>query len=274
MRLNKFFIAAAATGALTCMLATPTLAAGYPHGLGALGPRHTFVTQYRKAQPAKTPNLASVPRRHSLRRWAMPVGNQGQINSCASWATSYGAMGILENRLHIRHRMGGAPMYVYSQVGISGDKGSYTTDNLNLESTQGIDDQSDYWQGNFNYWTRPTTHEHRNAHHWRITSWKQIGAYKGPIERAIAGGHPVVIQFPVTSSFEYNTNGIYPSYNGHDDSYSLGNHDVVAVGYKSTGLVLENSWGLSWGCLGYVTMRWSWVNRYVEDAWLVHGMHH
>jgi hypothetical protein len=41
---------------------------------------------------------------------------------------------------------------------------------------------------------------------------------------------------------------------------------VTALGYDSTGLRIENSWGTFWGASGYATLSWAFVNGYVDEA--------
>ena len=48
----------------------------------------------------------------------------------------------------------------------------------------------------------------------------------------------------MTEAFEDTTSGYYPDSDSYYDDYSaLGGHAVVAVGYDSDGLIVENSWG-------------------------------
>src|SRR5579862_4035729 len=65
----------------------------------------------------------SLPASVDLTAYAMPVGNQGGVGSCAAWASDYSALGYWENKQGIS---GGAlaPMYTYSQVTGGVDNGS------------------------------------------------------------------------------------------------------------------------------------------------------
>ncbi|MGO9789017.1 MAG: C1 family peptidase [Solirubrobacteraceae bacterium] len=214
---------------------------------------------------------ASLPASVDLSVHAMPVGDQGQVGSCAAWATDYGALGYWENEQGIA---GGGlePMYTYSQVTGGNDDGSTIDGNLDVDE-QGIDTQSDYWQGNFDYKDQPTAAETANAVNWKLTSFTDLTVEQSAsatvtqdsIEQALAAGDPVVIGIPVYANFESvgsAGNGLYSSTSGS----FLGYHAIVALGYNSTGLWIENSWNTSWGDNGYATLAWSFVNTDVFQA--------
>jgi hypothetical protein len=207
----------------------------------------------------------------SLTSYAMPVGNQGQVGSCAAWATDYTALGYWENKQGIA---GSAlePMYTYSQLTGGVDEGSTIEGNLQIDE-QGVDNQSDYWQGNFDYYDMPTPAEKDHAVNWKLTSYSDLPTSTSAgatvtqlsIETALAGGTPVVIGIPVYDNFFYVTsanNGYYSGISGSLDGY----HAITALGYNSSGLVIENSWGTGWGNQGYATLSWAFVNGYVFDA--------
>ena len=98
-------------------------------------------------EPARAPSkagsvirfaAATPPPTADLTPYAPPVGDQGQIGSCAAWATDHTALGYWENRLGIA---GGvlAPMYTYSQVTGGHDSGSSIESHLDIAKTQGVD---------------------------------------------------------------------------------------------------------------------------------------
>ena len=170
-------------------------------------------------------------------------------------------------------------MYTYSQFVNAydgGQDGGSTIDyHLQVAGQQGVDNQSDYFQGNFDYKDVPTSAERYHAVNWKLSGYTDLTIQQSAastvsqqsIEGALAAGNPVVIGIPVYWSFEVvgsAGNGYYagPTTN---DSF-LGNHAIVALGYNAQGLVIENSWGTSWGNAGYATLSWQFVNQYVFQA--------
>jgi hypothetical protein len=146
-----------ACAAAACSLPAGALAAPAPSGglsaTNALGAPHGMGLIARPSAPASANAIAKVqasaaalPASVDLTPYAMPAGNQGQVGSCAAWASDYSALGYWENKQKI---VGGAlqPMYTYSQVDGGVDEGSYIEANLLVDQQQGIDNQSDYYQG-------------------------------------------------------------------------------------------------------------------------------
>ena len=185
--------------------------------------------------------------------------------------SDYSALGYWENKQKI---VGGAlqPMYTYSQVDGGVDEGSYIESNLQVDQQQGIDDQSDYYQGNFDYLDQPSSAERVHAVNWKLTSWSDLpvsdsstSVNQQSIETALAAGDPVVIGIPVYDNFFYVT-GANNGYYARASGVLEGNHAITALGYNSQGLVIENSWGAGWGNNGFATLSWSFVNQDVFDA--------
>ena len=73
--------------------------------------------------------LAVAPDAYDLSQWAPPVGNQGQVGSCTSWATGYYERYWLRN-----HALGEttlfAPMFLYAQISQGVDRGSTFYDGI------------------------------------------------------------------------------------------------------------------------------------------------
>jgi len=259
---------AAATPAASNQLLSPL--AGPIHGMGLIPttPAKPSVTALARLRRA----AVSLPSSVSLTQYAQPVGNQGEVGSCAAWSSDYGAIGYWENKQGIA---GGGlePMYTYSQVDGGQDNGSSIEGNLQIAQEQGVDTQSDYWQGNFDWKDTPTTAERAHAVNWKLTGYHDLAIEPGgsstvtqrAIETTLAEGTPVVIGIPVYENFFYigsPEEGFYARASGPLEGY----HAIVALGYDSRGLVIENSWGTGWGASGYAKLSWSFINQYVFDA--------
>jgi hypothetical protein len=238
------------------------------HGLGLVEPARA---------PSKAPSVirfaaATPPASADLTSYAPPVGNQEQVNSCAAWATDYTALGYWENRLGIA---GGvlAPMYTYSQVTSGQNVGTSIEEHLDIAKSQGVDSSADYWQGATDYWDQPTASETTNAANWKVSGYQELALGQSAsstvtqqsIEAAVAADEPVVIGFPVYDNFMYLSPANHGFYSGIGGSYD-GGHAVTVLGYDSTGVRIENSWGTSWGDSGFATLSWAFVNQYVLDA--------
>ena len=140
-------IAALLVGALPA-----TASADTPYALGLAGP-DTQTGATALDAPMTVP--ASVPATVDLTPFAPPAGNQGGVNSCAAWAVDYTALGYWENKQGIA---GGrlAPMYTYSQLVHGVNTGTYIDDHLTIATQQGVDNRTDYSQGDYDYTNLPT----------------------------------------------------------------------------------------------------------------------
>jgi hypothetical protein len=247
------------------------LATGMPSsGAHALGftpnpaaPLYISTTNVRLALPAAV----------DLSRYNPPVGDQGYLESCTSWATGYYLRGWYAKRdgYYPAGGAGGtgsfAPMYLYSQIVHGQNIGTKFSDNLNI-LRQGSDTRADYFQGDYDYKDLPTGNETTNAVHYTIASYNDVSGsnLQGWIEASIAGGNPVAIGFPVYPEFDHASASDPLVGLPSAGERSRGTHAVFASKYDANGLWIENSWGTGFGLNGWAELSWSFVNRYVYEA--------
>ncbi|ACU72421.1 peptidase C1A papain [Catenulispora acidiphila DSM 44928] len=209
---------------------------------------------------------ADVPDSASLQQYALSPGDQGQVGSCVTWATGYSAYGILMNEQGISGDPM-APMYIYAQIAQGNDEGTNGDVALGMEQDQGIDTNSDYYQGSFDYTTQPDANERANAAHYKLSGYQTLpvgGGSEDAIKSAISQGLPVSVGFNVRQSFMDLSaqDASNYSYQPGDDSSDpvVGGHEVAVIAYTDQGVTIENSWGSSWAADGYVTVPWSFFS--------------
>ena len=156
-----------------------------------------------------------------LTRYTVPVGDQGQVGSCVTWAIDYAMMGVYA-REQGRPNTQFAPMYVYSQIQAQThrrDGGADPSEAYNITRTQGVDTKADYTQGPFNWQTLPNARERANAAYARTGGFSDLYANPGypagwpgytrpfggnekvAIQNALAQGRPVALSMAVLWSF-------------------------------------------------------------------------
>jgi C1A family cysteine protease len=259
---------------LTALAIGGTGAAAAPataHQHFGLGASFTHSTDHMHSALAVTARPVDVPTSYSLTNYALSPGNQGQVNSCVSWAVGHTSMGLLENEQGIS---GGpnAPMYIYSQLVNGQNVGTYPEDNLNIAQQQGVDAESDYSQGDTDYTDTPTDAETRNAANWKISGYDSLPTGSGlrnAVESAISSGLPVIFSFDVYQSFEDMTKQTAQDYSYADPTggqQPLGGHEITIVGYTDQGVTIENSWGTGWGADGYANLSWNFLAGAAQDA--------
>jgi Papain family cysteine protease len=256
-------------------LLTPPVAAlranGMPgNGIHALG----FTPNPAAPRAAPFSTFLAVPASVDLSQYNPPVGDQGGLGSCVSWATGYYLRGWYAKRDGY-YPAGGAgntgsfaPMYLYSQLTHGKDIGTYFGDNLNIMQQQGIDTRADYTQGDYDNTNLPTFSETANASHIRLASYNDVSGsnLQNWIETKLAGGDPVAIGIPVYPEFDHASAANPLVGLPKAGETSRGGHAVFASKYDANGLWIENSWGTSFGLNGWAELSWSFVNQYADEA--------
>lgn len=218
-----------------------------------------------------------LPATVDLTAWAITPGDQGQVGSCASWATAHTLTGWYANAAE-QAQTRFAPMYLYSQVNGGVDGGSTLEAPLDVALAQGIDTAQHYSWGDYNWKSPPTAADRANAAKHPTPYRKYTVLYAGDgnggralveqIKLALAASTPVAIGFYVRQGFEDLTPSNQVDYD--IKTPILGGHAVIALGYDSEGLIVENSWGTEWGNKGFGKLSWSVVAKDVIAADVVH----
>ncbi|MDQ1433322.1 MAG: hypothetical protein QOF59_138 [Actinomycetota bacterium] len=241
------------------------------HGLGARIPAGKLAPQ-----AGHSSTLAVLPASVDLRKWAVTPGDQGPVGSCVTWAIDYAMLGWYA-RFDGRAGQPFAPMYTYSQIHFgAGDGGSYPGAAFEIARTQGNDTRAHYTQGDYNWQTPPTASERANAARFKIKNpttlfmgANQVGAAT-LLKHALATNHPVAIEVAVRRGFDFLASNATAV---DDDITSTvrGYHEVLAVGYDATGLVVQNSWGTAWAKGGFGRISWRVVQQDVWQADTIDG---
>jgi C1A family cysteine protease len=281
---------------------TPALADGLYGGLIPTPP-----DQYAQVWRWPRPLLPALERmNHDLRDYSgatlfAPVGDQGQIGSCAAWAASYYLRSALASKYHVdngtapdlpdtlsprfhydltRDRMGTYPQ----------DSGSDMHSCMSVLLDYGVAPERDCpYTGLANNGPIDqaiTPHMKEAAGFYGISGYYRLAGsgdvLLDSIEGALHQGQPVVIAFLVPSSFmRTGANGRIP--NPGSDEQILGAHAMcVGANYYDTSftggrcLVGPNSWGTAWGEGGWFYMPASYARTshrnygpYLMEAWTV-----
>ncbi len=224
-----------------------------------------------------------LPSSVDLRRYTVPVGNQGMVGSCAAWAIGYGMMGwFAQSQGHSGAPF--APMYAYSQVDGGADLGSSPASVFEVLRKQGIDIEAHYAVHHVSPyldWRHlPSTAERTSAAANKIAGWITLyNTYPAPgasakttLERTLASGRPVALAIGVYNNFELAEGpDAFVSSTGAVGQ-PLGYHEVLAVGYTSRGVVIQNSWGTGWGDQGFATLDWNYVTQHSYEAETMAGL--
>lgn len=230
---------------------------------------------------------ATIPATVDLTRWAVQPGDQGANEACAAWGIGYTMMGWYAKKYGYANTQF-APMYLYSQTHLTSAAdggGSYSKDNYKVLETQGIAPQS-AWPGDTNnFQLTPDANAKAAAAPFQSSTYHTLFASTNPqgnvgdgtktvIEAALAAGYPVGLGIPIYDALgslnaqDYTLNLGDP---GAESNYA-GGHYVVALGYDADGVIVENSWGTSWGLNGFAKLGWDFIAKHAIEGEYIDGI--
>jgi C1A family cysteine protease len=229
-----------------------------------------------------------------------PVNSQGDIGSCASWASVYGVRSYLqkkqENYIYtINNSLDESkvfsPLFVYNQVKLRDTKcdnaGSYIKDNLELMKNMGVCKKSTFDPKPYTYpncdvnplSNANATNEARN---FKINSYGWFARYGESyrsgykllkIKEFLNKGYPVIFGADIDYTFWKaggDRVGSLKIWNRFDGT-PVGAHAMVCIGYNDTlkAIKVFNSWGVGWGNTGYGWISYSMVDDYIFECYVL-----
>jgi hypothetical protein len=265
---------------------------------------YAYIASEHSATPPGPPEPLPLAPSADVSQFAPPIGDQGQIGDCTTWAVGYGLSSWLANQAGLN---GGnnafAPMFIFTHFAPAGstDFGISARDALDFLVSGGIDTVADYdMQMPTTFSTTPaasipgagidaaandstdppTPTVVQNAANFKLGGYQVVfdtppqsnpgvcPGYPGgtnPIKTAIAGGSPVVIAIPVPPEFD-NYDGVHPVQPPTATEVSRGGHAILCTKYDVNGLWCQNSWGTSWGASGMVELSWAFVESCIWET--------
>lgn len=229
--------------------------------------------------------LAAGP---DLRNYAEPVGNQGGVGSCTAWAVVYGMLGWWQNKkdwLSFAPSDWFNPMSIYRFIrGAEPPGGAWPADALNRVKDLGAVRAKDYPTDEFDYTYTPSALVIGKGAPFKFSSWRSLFANGNPypgagtaganlIKNELANGRPVAVSARVYSDF--TGMGAKPSsfvYAKSSSASYRGLHEMLAVGYNSFGLLLQNSWGAGFASSGFIRVSWAYVQSDIYEAEVADGV--
>jgi C1A family cysteine protease len=229
------------------------------------------------AYAAKPEIMATtLPTSIDLRPKCPPVYDQGQLGSCT--ANAIGAAfefaepkEVMPSRLFI---------YYNERViehTVSSDSGAMIRDGMQTVSKQGVCSETDWAYNIKKFATKPPAKAYTDGLKCTSKIYLRVTQTLNEMKGCLASADPFVFGFTVYESFESPTvtsTGIVPMPKKGESV--LGGHAVLCVGYddaKQMWLV-RNSWGTSWGILGYFWMPYAYLTSttLASDLWVLQSV--
>jgi len=209
-----------------------------------------------------------LPSSYSLLSYAPEVGDQGQLESCTSWATAYCAMTIVKRiESNNPYLSSFSPMNLHNRLKVYRDEdpcsgSSYITDALYLLKNYGC-------ASNYN---EVCGYESAfNNYNDKLFSYEFLSINTSDFKQSINENSPVVIAaYYYKNGWGASTNLYDGVWNGFNTGTEEGAHAMTIIGYddyKSGGAFLvQNSWGTSWGSNGRFWIKYSDINKVIYQA--------
>lgn len=231
---------------------------------------------------------SNLPASVDLRQYTAGIEDQLSTSSCVANAT-VSALEILLDRAGKPKDL--SRLFNYWNIrkdyanlrGVDG--GSYLSDGFKSVYNLGIPAESTWAFDAAKVNVEPPVTAYEEALMHKVQKYERVGTFsiKSPVDdtysvqmikATLAMGYPVTLALQVnntifslrgglssnTCKYQYPVNPMFPS---------VGGHAVLAVGYDDAlgGFIIENSWGVGWGDLGFGIFTYDLVKEDCFDAW-------
>ena len=232
---------------------------------------------YKFSAALKT--VKSLPEKIDLRKKCSAVVAQGELGSCTANAIASGLREYLLINKEIKW-MPLSRLFLYWQErylegAVNEDSGAEIRDGMKVLQKIGVCPESDWPYDESTFANTPTAIMVANAAPYKIKEYHRVRTLD-QLKAALAEGLPVVIGIDIYESFESEAvehNGVVPMPDVNKEQL-LGGHAVLAVGYDDAKarLIVRNSWGITWGDLGYCYLPYDYYAKgYISDCWTSAG---
>ena len=215
---------------------------------------------YRGAAPERVDISSKLP----------AVRSQRPTSSCVSWAATYAAASFALRARGVAPAITLSPSFTYNQIARDQwcGRGTAISATLNLLRDAGALPIEQFafdagWCGR-----QPTAEELSRANAFRITSWAAFDARShDKVKQQLARGAPVIFATHWTRKMgDLRGDAVLEG----DDTPGEG-HAMLVVGYDDSrrALLVQNSFGSSWGNRGYGWFGYDWWKRNVRAAYVI-----
>lgn len=228
------------------------------------------------------PRAVVLPPLVDLRPLSPPIFDQGDLGSCTanaiSGALQYSSIkGNLADKNIVRSRL-----FIYynervMEGSVSSDAGAEIRDGIKSVAQQGACNESIWWYNVAKFAVKPSKACYTNALKYKSLTYMRVTQDLAHMKGCLAEGYPIVLGISVYDSFMTDAaaaTGIIPM---PAASESLqGGHAIRIVGYNDTTqqFTFANSWGTSWGALGYGYLPYPYLtnNNLCDDLWTIRAV--
>ena len=197
-----------------------------------------------------------------------PVRDQGEEGVCVGFATVTG-MKEYQEFLDYKKLVLLSPRFVYNECkkidGMPGLEGTTIRAAMQALESKGVC-QEKFWPYLPYQKTKAQKGAISNAKKFRIITYARI-LNLNELRLSLASKGPCAIGIEVFEGMMKTETGFVPL--PRENETALGGHAICVVGYddKKKAIKFKNSWSDKWGQNGYGFLPYTYIERYMMDAW-------
>lgn len=216
-------------------------------------PNPEFVCALRKSPPDPRDwkyqdhlvGAVEIPTSLDLRGKLLSVRNQGSLGTCAAFAGA--AMKEWQERVEVNYTGYFSPWFIYlHRDSVGGAEGMYLRNVMQLLQKKGVPPESEVPYHDATMASQISSQAVTDALLYVISNYAQVYSVD-ELKTALVKNGVCLVAVPI---YNYSTR---PWKQNAGDSL-IGGHAMAVCGYDSTGFLIRNSWGITWGSAGYTTM--------------------
>jgi len=212
--------------------------------------------------------VIKLPKKIDYTRKVSPARDQGDEGTCVAFATASG-MKEYQEMLDYSKLVPLSPRFIYNECkkidGMPDAEGTTIRMAMKVIKTKGVCREK-FWPYSPHQKTRAQKGANTDAKKFRVLSYARI-LNLNELRLSLYSKGPCVIGVEVFEGFMRTKTGIVPM--PRENETPLGGHAICAVGYDDTKRLIKfkNSWSEMWGQKGFGFLPYSYIERYMMDAW-------
>jgi len=197
-----------------------------------------------------------------------PVRDQKDEGTCVAFATASG-MKEYQEMFDYSKLILLSPRFIYSECkkidGMPDEEGTTVRMAMKVIKTKGVC-QEKLWPYSPHQKTKAQKGANTDAKKFRVLSYARI-LNLNELRLSLYSKGPCVIGVEVFEGFMRTKTGVVPM--PRENEAPLGGHAICAVGYddRKKFIKFKNSWSKIWGQKGFGFLPYSYIERYMMDAW-------